>query len=203
MFSQVHGARDSDADGRGSVGAGLGIGLALSKGLIELHGGSISARSAGPGCGSTFSVRLPASAAAEAVTEAPAAAAPAPLGPVPRKVLIADDNRDAADTLAALLRLDGHQTELSFDGEAALGAYSSFEPDVCLFDIGMPGRSGYELARAIRALPGGQRPLLIAITGWGQESDRQQALRAGFDHHLTKPVDPQQLAELIGREPQR
>jgi len=98
-----------------------------------------------------------------------------------------------------LLALDGHETQLRFDGEEALAAYNAFHPDVCLFDIGMPGRSGYELARTIRALPDGQRPLLVAITGWGQETDRQQALQAGFDHHLTKPVDPEHLSAVIAR----
>jgi PAS domain S-box-containing protein len=200
MFSQVHGARGSSTDGAAGLASGLGIGLALSKGLVELHGGSIAASSPGPGQGSTFSVRLPALEAAQAAGVSPQVAhdMPSP-NLMPRKVLIADDNRDAADTLAALLGLDGHQTELRFDGDDALAAYSAFDPDVCLFDIGMPGRSGYELARAIRQLPGGQRPLLVAITGWGQESDRQQALEAGFDHHLTKPVNPQQLAAVIAR----
>jgi CheY-like chemotaxis protein len=200
MFSQVHGARGSSTDGAAGLASGLGIGLALSKGLVELHGGSIAASSPGPGQGSTFSVRLPALEAAQAAGVSPQVAhdMPSP-NLMPRKVLIADDNRDAADTLAALLGLDGHQTELRFDGDDALAAYSAFDPDVCLFDIGMPGRSGYELARAIRQLPGGHRPLLVAITGWGQESDRQQALEAGFDHHLTKPVNPQQLAAVIAR----
>ena len=116
-----------------------------------------------------------------------------------RKVLIADDNRDAADSLAALLQLDGHETRLSFDGEGALTMYEQFEPDVCLLDIGMPGRNGYEVARRIRQMPGGRRPVLIAITGWGQESDRHLAMEAGFDHHLTKPVDPRRLAHLFGQ----
>jgi signal transduction histidine kinase len=188
MFSQLHSSGDR-------ASAGLGIGLALSKGLVELHGGSIAAHSAGAGAGSTFTVRLP-------VGQLPAeddvlGAIGGSAATVPRKVLIADDNRDAADSLAALLQLDGHETRLSFDGEDALSTYERFEPDVCLLDIGMPGRNGYEVARRIRQMPSGRRPLLIAITGWGQEADRHLAIEAGFDHHLTKPVDPRRLARLF------
>ncbi|HEX5686424.1 MAG TPA: ATP-binding protein [Ideonella sp.] len=189
MFSQLQSTGERSS-------AGLGIGLALSKGLVELHGGSIAVHSAGPGAGSTFTVRLPAGdAAADARQPAGSSASTAA---APRKVLIADDNRDAADSLAALLQLEGHETRLSFDGNEALSTWQRFDPDVCLFDIGMPGRNGYELARAIRGLPGGHRPVLIAITGWGQESDRHLALQAGFNHHLTKPVDPQRLTALFG-----
>ncbi len=188
MFSQLHATGER-------ASAGLGIGLALSKGLVELHGGSIAVRSAGPGRGSTFTVCLPAGEAGADAQEA--AGSPAAAVASPRKVLIADDNRDAADSLAALLQLEGHETRLSFDGNEALSTWQHFDPDVCLFDIGMPGRNGYELARAIRGLPGGQRPVLIAITGWGQENDRHLALQAGFNHHLTKPVDPQRLAALF------
>jgi PAS domain S-box-containing protein len=188
MFSQLHSAGERTT-------AGLGIGLALSKGLVELHGGSIGVRSDGPGRGSTFTVRLPAGQVpVEDGTPGHPRAAPAA---APRKVLIADDNRDAADSLAALLQLDGHETRLSFDGEDALSTYEHFDPDVCLLDIGMPGRNGYEVAREIRGMPGGRRPVLIAITGWGQESDRHLALQAGFDHHLTKPVDPRRLTRLF------
>ncbi|MEK8029423.1 ATP-binding protein [Ideonella sp. DXS29W] len=189
MFSQLHSSAERSS-------AGLGIGLALSKGLVELHGGSIAVRSAGAGAGSTFTVRLPIGEAAPAV--APAVSQPSSPVSAPRRVLIADDNRDAADSLAALLQLDGHETRLSFDGNEALQVWQQFDPDICLFDIGMPGRNGYELARAIRGHPGGCRPLLIAITGWGQESDRQLAIEAGFNHHLTKPVDPQRLVALFG-----
>ena len=188
MFSQLHSTGERSS-------AGLGIGLALSKGLVDLHGGSISVRSDGPGAGSTFTVRLPVGLLP--VEEGALGSPGATLAPVPRKVLIADDNRDAADSLAALLQLDGHETRLSFDGEDALSTYERFEPDVCLLDIGMPGRNGYEVARTIRQMPGGRRPVLIAITGWGQDADRHLAIEAGFDHHLTKPVDPRRLAKLF------
>ena len=190
MFSQLHPAGER-------ASAGLGIGLALSKGLVDLHGGSIAVRSDGPGTGSTFIVRLP---VGQLPAEVDALGAPSgTAATVPRKVLIADDNRDAADSLAALLQLDGHETRLSFDGDDALSTYERFQPDVCLLDIGMPGRDGYEVARAIRRLPGGGRPVLIAITGWGQEADRHLAIEAGFDHHLTKPVDPRRLVALLQR----
>ncbi|HJV70761.1 ATP-binding protein [Ideonella sp.] len=187
MFSQLNMAGERSS-------AGLGIGLALSKGLVELHGGSIAVRSEGPGTGSTFTVRLP---VGQVAVDGDPLGSPQPAAATPRRVLIADDNRDAADSLAALLQLDGHETRLSFDGDEALAAYERFAPDVCLFDIGMPGRNGYELARTIRGLPGGKRPVLIAITGWGQENDRRLAMQAGFDHHLTKPVDPRRLARLF------
>jgi PAS domain S-box-containing protein len=188
MFSQLRSAGERTS-------AGLGIGLALSKGLVELHGGSLTVRSDGPGCGSTFTVRLP---VGQIPVEDGTLGAPQTRGAAaPRKVLIADDNRDAADSLAALLQLDGHETRLSFDGDDALSAYEHFSPDICLLDIGMPGRNGYEVARTIRGMPGGERPVLIAVTGWGQESDRHLAMQAGFDHHLTKPVDPRRLAVLF------
>jgi PAS domain S-box-containing protein len=188
MFSQLH-------SGGERASAGLGIGLALSKGLVELHGGSIAVRSDGVGMGSTFTVRLPVGLLP--MQDGELGSPGATPAPVPRKVLIADDNRDAADSLAALLQLDGHETRLSFDGDDALSTYERFEPDVCLLDIGMPGRNGYEVARSIRQRPGGRRPVLIAITGWGQEADRHLAMEAGFDHHLTKPVDPRRLARLF------
>jgi len=187
MFSQLHAAGDRNS-------AGLGIGLALSKGLVELHGGSIAVRSEGPGTGCTFTVRLP---VGQVAREGDSAGLPQAAAATPRKVLIADDNRDAADSLAALLQLEGHEIRLSFDGDDALAAYQCFSPDICLFDIGMPGRNGYELARTIRRLPGGNRPVLIAVTGWGQDHDRRLALQAGFDHHLTKPIDPRRLARLF------
>jgi CheY-like chemotaxis protein len=115
-------------------------------------------------------------------------------------VLIADDNRDAAESLAALLELEGHVVALAFDGDEALRLFERFRPAVCLLDIGMPRRNGNDVARAIRGRPDGGAATLVAITGWGQETDRHQALVAGFDHHLTKPVDPTQLLRIIEAE---
>jgi CheY-like chemotaxis protein len=198
MFTQLRGASDR--------GGGLGIGLALTKGLVELHGGRIAVRSDGPGRGSTFTVRLPRpeqAARVEPPALAPSAAPPArPASPsMRRRILVADDNRDAAESLAALLELAGHEVTLAFDGADALAAYARVRPQVCLLDIGMPRRTGNEVAAEIRAdgasATGEARPTLVAITGWGQEADRRQALAAGFDHHLTKPVDPAQLLRLI------
>jgi len=120
---------------------------------------------------------------------------------VSRRILIADDNRDAADTLAEILRMEGHEVRLAHDGPAALAAFAAFHPDVMLLDIGMPGLSGYEVARKVRETDPASDMILIAITGWGQENDKEQALSAGFDYHLTKPVDLQRMSELIQRKP--
>jgi CheY-like chemotaxis protein/two-component sensor histidine kinase len=190
MFSQVAPALERSQ-------GGLGIGLALARGLVELHGGMISAHSEGPGRGSEFVVHLlPATiAGAGAPAHADDGAAP-PSGR--RRVLIVDDNRDAADSLALMLSLSGHETHAIYDGAAALELAARFMPDVVLLDIGMPELNGYEVAERLRRLPWGHRVVLIALTGWGQDEDRRRALAAGFDHHLTKPVDPQRLATLLG-----
>jgi CheY-like chemotaxis protein len=189
MFSQVHSTTDRSE-------GGLGIGLALAQGLIELHGGSIEARSAGLGCGSEFTVRLPRRAlsdmpVAPAKTALPAAACRR------RRILIADDNRDSAETLAALLRMEGHEVTSVHDGPVALSVFGELKPDVALLDIGMPGLTGYEVARKMRQSALGSTIKLIAITGWGQDIDKERAYAAGFDLHLTKPVDPHRLAELL------
>jgi PAS domain S-box-containing protein len=190
MFSQVASSHDR-AEG------GLGIGLALAKGLVELHGGMIEARSAGVGHGSEFIVRLPLRKAAVApqnlITD-PRAAQPAS-----RKVLIADDNSDAAESLATLLRLDGHEVAVVRDGHEALALWPQFLPEVALLDIGMPGMSGYEVAQRVRQADYGRAVMLIAATGWGQAQDRVAALAAGFNHHFTKPIDPDRLRELLRR----
>ena len=189
MFSQVHSNTDRSE-------GGLGIGLSLAKGLIELHGGTIEASSAGLGCGSEFTVRLPRRAAA-GKSQNPATPALAAKPPRQRRILIADDNRDSAETLAALLRMEGHEVTSVHDGPVALSVFSELKPDVALLDIGMPGLTGYEVARKMRQA-GSKAPLtLIAITGWGQDIDKERAFAAGFDHHLTKPVDPQRLVELL------
>ncbi|MCR5882363.1 ATP-binding protein [Rhizobacter sp. J219] len=181
---------------RGS--AGLGIGLTLARQLVQLHGGEITVHSAGRNQGSRFVVRLPLEPPSQLP---PAAAAPAPRRvsgeAPPMRVLVADDNVDFATSLAELLRGAGHTVEVVHDGAAALTAARREAPDVALLDIGMPHLNGYDLARKLRAEPALQDTLLVAITGWGQASDREEALRAGFDHHLTKPVDPALLSGLL------
>jgi len=188
MFTQLRGTDDR--------ASGLGIGLALTKGLVELHGGMISVRSEGGGRGSAFTVRLPRGEAPEA-PPAPADGMEPRAAPA-RNILVADDNRDAAQSLATLLELQGHVVTLAYDGAEALEAYARVRPQVCLLDIGMPHRTGNEVAAEIRSRAGGHAPTLVAITGWGQDADRSLALASGFDHHLTKPVDPAQLLRLIG-----
>jgi signal transduction histidine kinase/CheY-like chemotaxis protein len=188
MFSQVHSTTDRSE-------GGLGIGLALAQGLIELHGGTIEANSEGLGCGSEFTVRLP-----RRTTQAPVITPDRPTavpGTARRRILIADDNRDSAETLAALLRMEGHEVTSVHDGPVALSAFIDVKPDVALLDIGMPGLTGYEVARKMRQSASGASLTLIAITGWGQDIDKERAYAAGFDHHLTKPVDPHRLAELL------
>lgn len=188
MFAQLRHAGDRTS-------GGLGIGLALSKGLIELHGGTLTASSEGPGRGSVFTVQLPPGEDAVG-REGPADPAAAPERRRLR-VLIADDNRDASDTLAALLQVQGHDVRMAYDGDQALALWREERPDVCLLDIGMPGRTGHQVAREIRRSPGGDRALLVAVTGWSQLHDRELALEAGFDVHLTKPVSPTQLSHLL------
>jgi signal transduction histidine kinase len=188
MFAQLGSAKDHAA-------GGLGIGLALAKGIVDLHGGRIEATSAGPGKGSCFTVRLP--GASRTIVAAPQQELVRD-GRIPSKrILLADDNRDAAESLAIILRLEGHDVQLAHDGITALRLYEERRPDVALLDIGMPRTNGYEVARQIRATPGGDGVLLIAITGWAQDADKAQSRAAGFDHHLTKPVEPGTLIELL------
>jgi CheY-like chemotaxis protein len=174
--------------------AGLGIGLSLVRGIVELHGGTVSAASEGPGKGSRFEVRLPLSLAAPPLAQR-ASAAP-PMASPGVRVLVADDNRDAADTLCRILALYGYEVRSAYDGAAALAVCESFQPHAAVLDIGMPGRSGYDVARELRARRG-DTLRLIALTGWGAEGDMQRARDAGFDHHLTKPADPGVLHEMI------
>jgi signal transduction histidine kinase/ActR/RegA family two-component response regulator len=194
MFSQVASASDR-AQG------GLGIGLALSRGLVQLHGGTLSASSAGPGQGSQFTVSLPLPQAAPAPTPAPAPAGAAPAGQPRRRVLIADDNADALMTLSALLEIEGHEVHTAGDGAEALAQAEKVRPDIAILDVGMPRLSGHEVARGIRASPWGGAMLLIALTGWGQAQDQERARAAGFDHHCTKPVDLERLLGLLADEP--
>lgn len=174
---------------------GLGIGLTLVKRLVELHGGSVDARSDGVGQGSEFSVRLPLD---DAGTVAPRDdTLPARRVPAPKRILVADDNIDAANSLAELLRLEGHYVQLASDGLQALEAAEATCPDVIFLDIGMPHLNGYETCERIRARPWSRHTILIALTGWGQLDDRRKSTAAGFDHHVVKPVDPGTLPALL------
>jgi CheY-like chemotaxis protein len=189
MFSQEEPAL---ARARG----GLGIGLSLTRKLVELHGGTVTAASEGPGKGSVFTVRLPlVDAAAEPAPQPPQEATPLPAGTL--RVLVADDNVDAAETLAILLGTMGHEVRQAHDGEAAVQAAGEFDPELVLLDIGMPRVNGYEACRRIRAQAGGAARTMVAVTGWGQPQDQERAREAGFDRHLVKPLDIEQLTQLI------
>jgi PAS domain S-box-containing protein len=184
--------------------SGLGVGLALARTLVELHGGSLVARSAGPGQGSEFIVRLPQAQGsaperrAAALTDEGAPAAPKP--PVaPRRILVVDDNVDQAKSLGVLLQLAGHDVRIAYDAAGAIATLESFTPEVALLDIGLPGQNGYQLARRLRATPALREMLLIAQTGWGTEEDRMRSREAGFDHHLAQPIDLGTLEGLLRR----
>jgi PAS domain S-box-containing protein len=174
---------------------GLGIGLTLVKRIAELHGGTVTAQSAGRGKGATFTLQLPCGRDTTE-SEHPAAAAEADFGP-PRKVLLVDDNVDALETLATLLRLEGHEIRTAQDAQQAVAEAVEFGPDVALLDIGLPGVDGYELAGRLRSLPQTRGALLVAVTGYGRSEDFARSGAAGFDHHLVKPVDPSRLNALI------
>ncbi|MGH8261797.1 MAG: ATP-binding protein, partial [Steroidobacteraceae bacterium] len=190
MFSQVDSAIDR-AEG------GLGIGLALVKGLIGLHGGTVDASSEGPGRGSTFTIHLPRGAVTRHLPAGAATAAQSAAAQGPRcAVLIADDNRDAADSLALLLDAAGYTTHVAHSGREALALAQREHPDVLVLDIGMPDLTGYEVAQRIRGEDWGRRAMLLAVTGWGQQEDKARAAAAGFDHHLTKPVAPDEVEAL-------
>jgi len=192
MFGQGGRARDP-------VRGGLGIGLALARQLAELHGGSLSAESAGLGKGSTFSVRIPLShGAASPVPEAPDSLQRAE---VPRRVLVVDDNVDAATTLAELLSLSGHETHLAHDGPSAVDAALRLRPDAAILDLGLPGFDGFEVARRIRSEPSLSGIELVALSGWVQEDDRARSRDAGFDEHLAKPVKPGTLERILATVP--
>lgn len=181
-------------DRRPGRGGGLGIGLALTRQIVELHHGTIEAKSEGLGRGSTFVVRLP----LRAGTSAPPVAAEQPREVRPHRVLIADDNADVVESLAQLLRKRAHSVCIALDGEAAFEAAAAFRPDVAILDVGMPRLDGYELARQIRREPWGRAMRLIAVTGYGHGRDRQRAKQAGFDVHLVKPVSVEALFGAIG-----
>jgi CheY-like chemotaxis protein len=176
---------------------GLGVGLSIVRGLVHLHGGEVEATSGGPGQGAAFTVRLPLKEEQPALTEVPAAPA-GRLAP-PLRVLIVEDNRDAADSLRVLLELSGHEVAVAYDGQAGVKAAREWRPDVVLCDIGLPGLDGYGVAGELRRDPATAQVPLIAITGYGGEQDRKRSREAGFDHHLTKPVDPDDLQPLLVR----
>jgi PAS domain S-box-containing protein len=188
LFTQVDG-------GLARAQGGLGIGLTLVRSLVELHGGSVQACSDGIGCGSVFVVRLPLRRqhAGAPVPATPAVAADA--GPC--RLLVVDDNRDHADTLALFLRMAGHEVRVAHDGYDGVAAAQEFAPDVVLLDLGMPRLDGYEACRRMRAQPDGQARVMVALTGWGQDEDRRRSHEAGFDAHLVKPADPVALLELV------
>ena len=176
---------------------GLGIGLTLVKRLVEMHGGSVQAQSEGPGKGSEFTIRLPLviDPAATPLPVAPEAAAAVPV--LPLRILVVDDNRDAAATMAMVLRISGNDVRTVHDGREAVDEAREFRPDVAILDIGLPGGDGYAAARTIRREPWGAGVVLIAVTGWGQETDRERSKEAGFDHHLVKPVEPAALVTIL------
>jgi two-component system CheB/CheR fusion protein len=188
MFSQVHSALER-ADG------GLGIGLALTKGLVEMHGGRIAAASEGPGRGSTFTVRLPLGDA----QQADAVAKPARREPAApkRRILLVDDNRDALESLALLLGTDGHEVITAHDGPTALERLAAHRPEIVLLDLGMPIMDGYECAQRMRETDAGRDVAIVAVSGWGQAEHKRRTEAAGFDHHLTKPVDWRALRALL------
>jgi PAS domain S-box-containing protein len=189
MFSQAQTAL-------GRSEGGLGIGLSLVRGLVTLHGGSVEARSDGPGCGSEFTVRLPARTPVEEPADIEEEA-DAPVAGAGMKILVVDDNRDAADTCAALLELSGHHVQTAYTGRRALELAATFRPHALLLDIGLPDFDGYQLAAKIRAAPWGRAIILIAVTGWGQQEDRRRAFDAGCDHHLTKPIAAETVESLL------
>jgi CheY-like chemotaxis protein len=175
---------------------GLGIGLTLVRQLVELHGGHVQAFSAGANQGSEFVVRLP--ALTDGTLALPAVPQREEGRPSPsRRVLVVDDNQDAADSLAMLLRLGGHEVHVFHDGPTAVAAADAVKPEVALLDIGLPEMNGFELARRLRTHPGLTAILLVAVTGYGQDQDLRRSREAGFDHHLVKPIDPMALEAIF------
>ncbi len=189
MFSQV------DRSIERSTG-GLGIGLALVKGLVEMHGGSVEAKSPGQGRGSTFTVTLP--ALADAANGASVSSEIGRAGDGPRRrVLVVDDNRDGAESLALMLRFIHNEVRVARDGVEALEQAERFRPEVILMDVGMPRLNGLDATRQIREKPWGKGIAIIALTGWGQENDRERSREAGCDGHMVKPVELQELERVL------
>lgn len=189
MFTQVPHAIERSQ-------GGLGIGLTLVKRLVELHGGQVEAKSVGPGLGSEFIVRLPERMTAHAAPVV-VAALPDKVSSPKQRILVADDNRDAADSLAVMLRIAGHDVRTAYDGQQALDVAETFKPSLALLDLGMPRVNGHDTARRLRETEHGRNIVIIALTGWGQPEDRNRSVAAGFDHHLVKPVAPSMLERLL------
>jgi PAS domain S-box-containing protein len=175
---------------------GLGIGLTIVRKLVDLHGGTVSARSGGPGKGSEYIVLLPALSQKQSINESSTTWQPANAR-TKRRVLVVDDNRDLAETAAVLLSASGHEVRTAYDGVSAVATAREFHPDVVLLDIGLPGMSGYEVAKQIRASEPRRSMLLVAVTGYGQDADRQRARESGFDRHVVKPLDPATLEKIV------
>jgi PAS domain S-box-containing protein len=190
LFAQAE--RSSDRSS-----GGLGLGLALVRSLVDLHHGTVSCKSAGPDKGSTFTVCLPRLPVDGRQADAPASGPSSHKGAAPLRILVVDDNVDAASMLSMLLEVDGHQVTTEYDSLAALERARVEAPQVCILDIGLPGMDGNELAQRLRALPQMAGAMLIAVTGYGRENDRKQTLAAGFDHHLVKPVDTEKLTAIL------
>jgi two-component system CheB/CheR fusion protein len=190
MFFQADSGKDR---GQG----GLGIGLTLARRLIEMHGGTIQVKSDGLNKGSEFIVRLPVSAVGVAVAPAERVEVKAQPAPSRTRVAIVDDNKMQAQTLAMLLEIMGYEVRTAHDGQTGLQLISDFDPQAALIDIGLPGTDGYDVARRLRGLERHKGMLLIAQTGWGRQEDREQSRAAGFDHHLAKPIDHEQLAKIL------
>jgi CheY-like chemotaxis protein len=191
LFSQVR-------SHQGMNSGGLGIGLTLVRRLVSLHGGRVDVSSAGSGRGSAFTVRLP---ALPSVRSATGDEDEAPASRTRRRIVVADDNEDSAVALAELLELFGHEVWTANDGVEALERAAEVQPDMVVLDLGMPRMDGFEAARRIRETPACKGALLVALTGWGQDSDRQRTREAGFDKHLVKPVDPAALSALLASTP--
>jgi two-component system CheB/CheR fusion protein len=180
-----------------SPNGGLGLGLALVRRLVEMHGGRVEAHSDGPGHGSEFHLRLPTCAPLALPPPSPPLRARHRAASAVRRILVVDDNADCAETLARLLELGGHPVGLAHDGPTALRVAETFRPDVVLLDIGLPRMDGYEVARRLRQLPGLERTVLVALTGYSHDEHRQRCREVGFDQVLTKPVDPEGLQQLL------
>jgi CheY-like chemotaxis protein len=195
MFSQVQAHKEH-------AGGGLGIGLALVRSLVEMHHGRVEAQSEGPGRGSVFTVRLPLQQGSATAPPLPAAAGLSQKADqTVRRILIADDNPDAAESLAQILRSQGHETTIAANGRQAIELAERFRPQIIFMDLGMPQLDGLQATRQIRAQPWGKSLLVVALTGWGQPVDRKRSREAGMDMHLVKPMDVADIAEVLARAP--